>query len=503
HRLLASGLARADAEADQLPRLNVCGSTQQLYPFSLNSTEAKTEEEGAKVGRGGGPHRGTGIKLSPCRYIAPTQRPGVAKLKGRVTNTLWASGYWCLFSVAIDVSMNECGICLGEWTNPVRLPCGHSFCADCLSGWKPKFGRPNGYQRRRCPLCRGTIPPSQEQISKIKATKFLMQDTSNPRYEEFAREVKQFEEEYGEDWDGTMIEYDSDFVNLPLSVAVASDKGNFRTVLQWLSKGEVRERVNAKCKEAGNFGLLYLAAMNKHHDLMIYLLLNGADVNILESSGSSVLKAFCINKTNTSQLVRLILSWGAELFEQGERVTKERKLTLCHCISARGNAEIANLMSSELGGRRCEIVSAPNNRDDLVGKTCVVEEYVKISDQYRVKMEFTNEELLLGVGYLERRDRTPQDPGYYVECKNNRLIRRDFKSNEECRAFITSLGSDVGELSKVDPNAEAKAEQAAADLLAELGLEDMEGPSSSAPKKNNQSTSGKKKKRRGKNKGRK
>ena len=27
---------------------------------------------------------------------------------------------------------DQCGICLGEWTNPVKLPCGHAFCADCL-----------------------------------------------------------------------------------------------------------------------------------------------------------------------------------------------------------------------------------------------------------------------------------------------------------------------------------------------------------------------------------
>ncbi|EJK77116.1 hypothetical protein THAOC_01072 [Thalassiosira oceanica] len=332
----------------------------------------------------------------------------------------------------------------------------------------------------------------------------LMEDTSNPNYKEHARKVKQFEEEYGEDWDGTMIDYDSDFIDLPKYVAKALGTGNLRAVLQWLGKGKVRERVNAKCKEAGNAGLLYLAAMNKHHDLMIYLLLNGADVNILESTGSSVLTAFCFYKTNPSQLVRLILSWGAELFEKGGRVTKERKLAfLRQEIAAKGNVEISNLVASELGGRRCEIVSAPKTRDDLVGKTCVAEDYIKESDQYKVQMEFTNEELLLGVGNLKRRDRTPQDPGYYVECKNNRLTRRDFKSNEECRAFIASLGAGVGELSKVDPDAEAKAEQAAADLLAELGLEDLEGPSSSAPKKNNQSASGKKMKRGGKKKGRK
>ncbi|EJK65409.1 hypothetical protein THAOC_13732, partial [Thalassiosira oceanica] len=282
-------------------------------------------------------------------------------------------------------------------------------------------------------------------------------------------------------------------------------KGNLQAVLQWLGKGKVRERVNAKWEEGGNIGLLYIAATMKQHNLMSYLLLNGADVNVLDSAGHSVLRAFCLNETNPSQLVRLILSWGAELFEKGERVTKERKLAWRHKMSEEGNAEISNLVAPELGGRRCEIVSAPETHDDLAGKTCVVEEYIEISDQYRVRMEFTNEVLLLDSDNLKRRDRTPQDPGYYVECKNNRLIHRDFKSNEECQAFIASLGSDVGELSKVGSDAEAKAEQAAADLLAELGLEDLEGPSSSASKKNNQpvASSGKKKKRGGKKKGRK
>ncbi|EJK69547.1 hypothetical protein THAOC_09183, partial [Thalassiosira oceanica] len=55
--------------------------------------------------------------------------------------------------------------------------------------------------------------------------------------------------------------------------------------------------------------------------------------------------------------------------------------------------------------------------------------------------------------------------------------------------------------SDVNPDAEAKAEQAAADLLSELGLGDLEGPSSSALKMEKEpAASGKKKKRGGKKK---
>ncbi|EJK56109.1 hypothetical protein THAOC_24066, partial [Thalassiosira oceanica] len=60
---------------------------------------------------------------------------------------------------------------------------------------------------------------------------------------------------------------------------------------------------------------------------------------------------------------------------------------------------------------------------------------------------------------------------------------RDFKSNVECQAFIACLGVEKEERLENDPDAEANAEQAAADLLAELGMEDLEGPSSNATKK--------------------
>ena len=337
----------------------------------------------------------------------------------------------------------------------------------------------------------------------MKLSKVLMKDTSNPRYEEFAREVKQFEAEYGEDWEDTMIEYDNDFVRLPLYVLKAANNGNIRTALQWFGKGSIKERVNAKCEDAGNASLLYLAAMGNHNDLMSYLLMNGADVNILHSSGASVLSVACRDRDrDRDRAIRLLLGWGAELFRQGKQLTEEQELAFCDNISRQGHVAIANLVSSELGGRRCEIVSASNTRVDLVGKTCVVDVYIERSDQYKVTIEFTSESLLLGADNLKRRDRTPRDPGYYVECKNNKLIRRDFKSNEECQAFIANGSADEEEVAEVDPNAEAKAEQAAADLLAELGLDDLVEKSCNASK-NEKPPAGKKKKRGGKKKGRK
>ena len=69
------------------------------------------------------------------------------------------------------------------------------------------------------------------------------------------------------------------------------------------------------------------------------------------------------------------------------------------------------------------------------------------------------------------RDRTPQDCGYYIEFKNGRTIRHDFDSSEDCQAFVAALNKGESQ-PVVTAEAEARAEQAAAELLAELGLED-------------------------------
>ncbi|EJK73015.1 hypothetical protein THAOC_05391 [Thalassiosira oceanica] len=168
-----------------------------------------------------------------------------------------------------------------------------------------------------------------------------------------------------------------------------------------------------------------------------------------------------------SDLTRLLLSWGASFFSEGE--CSKRK-----CVAeARNdnNHKIADLVESELGGRRCEIVNL-SPRPELNGKTCVADEYLPGSNQYRVTLETKSKEaLILDPENLRRRDRRPQDCGYYIEFRNGRTIRRDFDSNEDCQAFVSALNRGEARPA-VTEEAEARAEQAAAELLAELGLND-------------------------------
>ena len=52
-----------------------------------------------------------------------------------------------------------------------------------------------------------------------------------------------------------------------------------------------------------------------------------------------------------------------------------------------GNGNLANLLKSELGGRRCEIINLPNH-PELIGKTCVVEKYLPEKDRYKLSLKY-------------------------------------------------------------------------------------------------------------------
>ena len=92
----------------------------------------------------------------------------------------------------------------------------------------------------------------------------------------------------------------------------------------------------------------------------------------------------------------------------------------------------------------------------------MVEKHLPDKGRYKVVFEASKEAGLICPQNLKRRDRTPYDCGYYIIFKNGRTTRHEFTSKEECQAFVSSLTNVA---------ADARAEQAAASLLAELNLD--------------------------------
>ena len=194
-------------------------------------------------------------------------------------------------------------------------------------------------------------------------------------------------------------------------------------------------------------------------------------------TGATPLSAVCemgasisssLDSSQAVEAAKLLLSWGAEYDnDPGSMGSKQ-----C-CIAraqAQSNVELVGILQSKLRGRRCELVNL-TSQSEMNGRTCVVEEYLKSSNQYIVTVQGKRkEEIIVGPDNLKRRDRTPQDCDYYIEFNNGRFIRNDFDSKDDFQAFLSAMNREEQEPA-VDPNAEAKADQAAADLLAELGIE--------------------------------
>ncbi|KAL9187527.1 hypothetical protein ACHAXT_001630 [Thalassiosira profunda] len=306
-------------------------------------------------------------------------------------------------------------------------------------------------------------------------------DFSSENYLMSKQVVEELEREIG-DATETIDYSDKNHTALPDHISKAAYRGDTQKVLAWLGPLPVdKERINAKDTMSG-LSLVCLATWRGNSELLSILLQLGADVNSPDAAGGTPLGTIGKNLGCYAQ-ARLLLEWGADIDTDQFFHSHD---DFIGSLLGQGNTKLATLMKSEFGGRRCEIINL-HNRLDLVGKTCVVEKYLPDRDRYKVIFERSQEAGLVRPENLKRRDRTPDDCGYYIEYKNGRNERRDFASKEECQAFRASLAKRDGE-------AVARSEQAAASLLADLNLEDS--PAGSEKK-------GKARKKKGKKKGRK
>lgn len=62
----------------------------------------------------------------------------------------------------LNVSGDRCALCLEEKRAPKRVPCGHTFCQECLNDYKAYRKYP---WARRCPLCRGYLREKRRGVS--------------------------------------------------------------------------------------------------------------------------------------------------------------------------------------------------------------------------------------------------------------------------------------------------------------------------------------------------
>ncbi|EJK55772.1 hypothetical protein THAOC_24455, partial [Thalassiosira oceanica] len=396
-----------------------------------------------------------------------------------------------------------CAICLEDSKDPPSLPCGHSFCDGCLDGWRSRYGVEEE-MRTKCPICRARIPPSKEMVATLLMLRFRKQrledsnDTSSERYRDTCHLLAQAEKEVGADWDGVTVLQDNneeEAVVMPDYIHKAIRRGDIKAVLRWANANQTEDRANAvHIAETASVPALCVAALSNQLAMTTQLLQLGANVDGRASNGTTSISVMICSDLSFDgeRIIRLLLSWGANFFP-GCECSREI------CVSAArmyGKYELANLLESELGGRRCEIVNL-SVQPELNGKTCVADENLPACGQYFVTLETKNMEVLvLSPENLKRKDRTPQDCGYHIEFKNGRTIRHDFDSSEDCRAFVAALRKGDAQ-PVVTEESEAAAEQAAAEFLAELGLDDSSAnvvASGDKTKKSKKKKGGKKKK---------
>ena len=105
-------------------------------------------------------------------------------------------------------------VCLEDSKDPLVLPCGHSFCDECLDGWRSRYGV-GEEMRRKCPTCRAKIPPSKEMVVLLLSCREKKQELEDRNeacsadYQIISRALQVAEERIGADWDGVTVLQDT------------------------------------------------------------------------------------------------------------------------------------------------------------------------------------------------------------------------------------------------------------------------------------------------------
>ncbi|XP_061747357.1 E3 ubiquitin-protein ligase TRIM17-like isoform X2 [Nerophis ophidion] len=61
--------------------------------------------------------------------------------------------------VVLDKDHFNCSVCLDVLKEPVTIPCGHSYCSDCI---RSCWDKENNFRVFKCPQCRKTFDPRPE-----------------------------------------------------------------------------------------------------------------------------------------------------------------------------------------------------------------------------------------------------------------------------------------------------------------------------------------------------
>lgn len=363
-----------------------------------------------------------------------------------------------------DNNSGECTICQDAFKDPITLPCGHMYCSICLDEWRSKY---DSKSKRTCPLCRKKIPLSKQMLNQldhyISYRDFLLAKLDNPPYKlppipgeadypesllrlpdttamdmrnlpfdkqqilvkmKFEMEIKALNEKISDFQEqmvaGVDVEnmQEGDVVavdvlregrndqpeELPMEICRAAALNDIEEVLAWLGPTPIPpERINAT--NSGKMGrtLLHEAEFECHTDLMHILLKNGAHVDPKSNFGQTPLtQASHYKRLHNAALV--LLEWGAD-----KDITNDSQKAVDAAEKFAKSKKLVNILRSDLGGRRCELVGL-QARPDLNGSTCLVGKYLPDVDKYIVKMENeTQEAMKVKSANLKRRDRTPED----------------------------------------------------------------------------------------------